>query len=110
MEFNQSRHDIIAGLVGLCDGFAWDRGNIEKNWLKHQVTDAETEEIFDNVPLMLHDDPKHSQHENRYIALGKTDENRLLTEVFTIRAFKIRIISARPMSVKDRKDYGGQET
>ena len=109
MEFNQSRHDIIASLIALCNGFEWDAGNINKNWFSHKVTDAESEEIFDNVPLMLGDDPKHSQSEDRYISLGKTDANKLLSVVFTIRRDKIRIISARPMSVKDRRDYGGQE-
>jgi hypothetical protein len=29
-----------------CTGFQWDDGNNTKNWLKHQVTAAECEEIL----------------------------------------------------------------
>ncbi|HET6402425.1 MAG TPA: BrnT family toxin [Candidatus Kapabacteria bacterium] len=108
MEFPQSRHDFIAALIARCNGFEWDAGNIDKNWFGHGVTDAESEEPFGNLPLMLRDDPKHSQIEDRYIALGKTDVNKLLTVVFTIRGDKIRSISARPMSVMDRRDYATQ--
>jgi len=55
------------------------------------------------------DDLKHTEIESRYIALGKTKRNRLLSVVFTIRGKKIRNISARDMSKKDRKIYGKQE-
>ena len=108
MEFNQSRHDFIEALVALCNGFEWDAGNIDKNWFSHGVTDAESEEIFSNFPLLLRDDPKHSQIEDRFMALGLTDANKLLSVVFTIRGNKIRNISARPMSIYERRDYAKQ--
>jgi hypothetical protein len=40
----------------------------------------------------------HSLSENRYYALGRTNMNRLLFAVFTVRDDKIRIISARDMT------------
>jgi uncharacterized DUF497 family protein len=43
--------------------------------------------------------------EMRYAALGKTYGSRLLAVVFTIRSKRIRVISARPMSRKERKLY-----
>ena len=43
--------------------------------------------------------------EIRYVALGKTYGSRLLTVVFTGRANRIRVISARPMSRNERQVY-----
>ena len=87
------------------EGFDWDDGNILKNWIKHGVTAGECEEIFFNEPLLLIDDSQHSQTEKRYLALGKTNEGRILTVIFTIRKNKIRIISARDQSQKERNFY-----
>jgi uncharacterized protein len=87
------------------DGFEWDEGNQDKNWHKHQVTNSECEELFFNLPLMIAGDPKHSQAEQRYYALGQTSENRWLFIAFTLRKNKIRVISARDMSPNERKVY-----
>jgi uncharacterized protein len=51
------------------------------------------------------DDEKHSKGEERFYALGQTDAARFLFVVFTTRAQRIRIISARDMSRKERKVY-----
>jgi hypothetical protein len=77
-------------------GFEWDEGNSAKNEAKHGVTDRESEEIFFNKPLVVARSSK--EKEIRYVALGKTYGSRLLTVVFTVRANRIRVISARPMS------------
>ena len=80
-------------------GFDWDAGNSYKNVDKHKVDQAESEQVFFNQLLFVLSDPKHSQNEARFHALGKTDDNRLLHITFTLRiraAEKlIRIISAR---------------
>ena len=86
-------------------GFEWDNGNQDKNWIKHRVSNSECEQIFFNHPLVVHVDEKHSNIEVRYYALGNTDLGRKLFVVFTIRNKKIRIISARDMSRKERKIY-----
>ncbi len=41
----------------------------------------------------------------RYVALGKIYGSRLWTVVFTVRANRIHVISARPMSRDERKVY-----
>ena len=64
----------------------------------------EIEEIFFNNPL-IQEDTKHSETECRCFSLGKTDDNLELFVVFTIRSNKIRVISARKMSKKERKYY-----
>ena len=85
-------------------GFEWDDGNQVKN-LKYDVEYWECEQVFFNEPLIILDDPTHSIAENRYAAFGKTDNGRLLTIVFTERREKIRVISARNMSRKERSFY-----
>lgn len=89
--------------------FDWDAGNIDKSWKKHLVTYKESEEVFLNKPLKLFEDIKHSQNENRYVALGITDKNRKLYIVFAIRNQKIRIISARDQSKMERSLYAKEE-
>ncbi|MEW6116573.1 MAG: BrnT family toxin [Nitrospirota bacterium] len=92
-------------IVSLVDGFDWVEGNINKNWEKHGVAHIECEEIFFNKPVMVKKDESRSMREHRYFALGKTDTERLLFIVFTVRGRKIRVISARNMSRKERKAY-----
>jgi uncharacterized protein len=88
-------------------GFDWDQGNSRKSAEKHEVSQAETEQIFFNEPLLLLPDSKHSQQEPRYHALGSTDEGRLLHITLTLRAAGtlIRVISARDMHRKERSYY-----
>lgn len=85
--------------------FDWDEGNRDKNWLRHQVTTGECEQVFFNQPLLVLPDIRHSQQESRYYALGQTDAGRKLFVVFTVRGSLLRIISARDMSRKERKIY-----
>jgi hypothetical protein len=87
------------------EGFEWDAGNIEKNWLKHNVHWQECEELFLDRSLKVIKDTKHSKAESRYGALGKTENDRLLYIVFIVRNKKIRIISARDMTNKERRTY-----
>jgi len=84
--------------------FEWDKGNLDKNLLKHNVNNIETEQIFYNNPLVL-GDMGHSSVEDRYLAFGITNQGRFLFVVFTIRTNKIRIISARDQDKKERSIY-----
>jgi uncharacterized DUF497 family protein len=88
-----------------CVGFDWDRGNLGKNWEKHDVPDSECEEIFFNDPLVAGSDLKRSKRERRYFALGTTDAGRPLFVAFTIRRNLIRIISARDMTKSELRRY-----
>ena len=87
------------------NGFDWDEANVSKNWQRYNVTHLECEAIFFNEPLIIISDEAHSNVEDRYYALRKTDLDRFLFVVFTIRGDKIRVISARDMSRKERKYY-----
>ena len=88
-----------------CVGFQWDAGISEKSWVKHGVSRAESEEAFDNLPLLLSEDGKHTGEEERFHAMGQTDRGRRLFITFTFRADLVRVISARPMDQYERRDY-----
>lgn len=90
-------------------GFQWDEGNSEKNWKKHQVSNAECEQPFFHQPLVVAADLKHSDEEPRFYALGRTDLGRRLFIVFTLREDLVRVISARDMSRRERKEYARHE-
>jgi uncharacterized DUF497 family protein len=91
-------------------GFQWDAGNTTKNWSKHEVTQSECEQLFFNAPLALASDVAHSDTEERFFALGHTDAGRLLLEVFTLRGTLIRVVSARPMSRREREVYADAQS
>jgi uncharacterized DUF497 family protein len=97
----------MKGLLGL-EGFEWNEANLTKNWEKHRVTPWECEQLFFNLPLVVAEDSAHSTVESRYYVLGQTDAGRRLFLVFTARKRRIRVISARDMSVKERRTYDGQ--
>ena len=87
-------------------GFDWDDGNILKNEIKHNLKWQTIEEVFFNNPLIIIEDKKHSnENECRCLALGRIDSGELISIIFTKRYNKIRVISARPISKKERVFY-----
>ena len=84
--------------------FDWDESNIKKNEIKHGIYYKECEQAFQNNTI-ISEDIKHSKQEKRFQCLGMTDSKKLIFISFTLRNYKIRIISARPMSKKERRQY-----
>ncbi len=70
-----------------------------------KVSPAETEEAFFNRPILVVPDHTHSQREQRYAGLGKTNAGRKLSIIFTVRGILVRVISARDMSRRERRFY-----
>ena len=90
------------------EGFDWDAGNDRKSADKHDVSQAEAEQVFFNAPLLVSGDGLHSQDEPRWHALGRTDDDRRLHITFTLRGggTLLRVISARDQSRLERTSYG----
>ena len=80
--------------------FEWDEGNSNKP-KKHGLTLTETEEAFLDENKVVFPDWKHSATEQRITLLGKTRRGQLLNITYTIRAKKIRIITARSANRKE---------
>lgn len=87
-----------------CTGFQWDTGNAPKIWERHQVSQVECEQLFFNRPVLVAP-ARYRRQEPRYAAMGHTSDNRLLTLIFTLWGTLIRVISARPMSRRERRIY-----
>lgn len=83
-------------------GFDWDKNNLEKSFIKHNVTSKESEEVFKDENLILSKEV-NVKNEIRYVVFGVTPQNRYLTVVFTIRNNLIRVISARTQNKNERK-------
>ena len=87
------------------NGFDWDNGNIYKNEDKHGLNYKKIEEVFFNEPLLVIEDFAHSELECRCIAFGIDNSNKKIVVIFTVRDSKIRVISAREMTKKEKKFY-----
>lgn len=88
-------------------GFVWDDGSARKSLDKHGVSQKEAEEVFLDPHLQLLDDEKHGGDEKRIHAYGQDAAGRKLQVSFTLRDNDtlIRVISARPMSRRERASY-----
>jgi uncharacterized DUF497 family protein len=85
--------------------FEWDEEKAKQNRKKHRVSFEDASTVFgDPLAVTIHD-PLHSDEEERFIILGESHRRRLLVVAFTDRDGKIRIISARVASRRERKDY-----
>ncbi|MGA7873602.1 MAG: BrnT family toxin [Candidatus Binatus sp.] len=73
------------------------------NLRKHRVRFAEAVTVFeDKAMLMMPDD---EPDEERFVALGLSSLGRVLVVVYTNRADRIRIISARKATRNERAEY-----
>ena len=68
--------------------FEWDKGNATKSLLKHGISNAEAESVFEDKKRVVYEDLKHSANEKRYISIGESWFERLLVVCFTYRAVK----------------------
>ncbi len=85
--------------------FEWDSDKAKKNIKTRNVSFDEASTSFkDTLSLTIYD-PLHSEEEDRFITIGNSCKNRLLIIVHTVRGIKIRIISARKATKKERKQY-----
>ena len=86
--------------------FDWDLWNVQKNEVKHGVSALEAESCFYDDHVGIYGDLKHSTRaEKRFILYGRSMESRVLMVGFTVRKGRIRIITARPASRKERGVY-----
>ena len=85
--------------------FEWDSRKARSNLAKHGVGFEEASTVFADPLSLTIPDPEHSRAEKRYIMMGRAFNGNLLVVVHTDRGDNIRIISARPVSRRERKFY-----
>ena len=81
-------------------GFEWDRANIA-HIANHKVLPDEAEEVFSDKDNIVEEDVEHSTVEKRFLIVGKTQEGRLLYQIFTRRGDNLRVISSRDINRKE---------
>lgn len=85
--------------------FEWDLPKGRDNEGKHGVAFEEASQAFADDHSATVPDPDHSIDEERFLLFGKTFQGKFLVIAFTERNGRIRIISARPMTRREREAY-----
>lgn len=85
--------------------FEWNKEKAASNLKKHGVSFEEAKTVWLDYFYIDFFDEAHSIEENRLIIVGESDKNRLLIVSYAERINKIRIISARELTSKERRDY-----
>lgn len=85
--------------------FEWDPQKDQANRRKHQIAFSEASTVFADPLAWTIPDPDHSEQEYRFLTTGCTQEKRLVIVAHTWAAGRIRIISARQATRRERRVY-----
>ena len=85
--------------------FEWQASKADANARKHGVGFEEASAVFANPLARIFDDPDHSADEAREIIVGHSSQQRLLIVSFTERGGRVRLVSARAATKRERHDY-----
>lgn len=86
--------------------FHWDRKKAAQNVKKHGISFEEAKSVFADPYALVLPDEEHSDDEEREIAIGYSEKNRVLLVNFNERVYHvIRLISARRATPLERQDY-----
>ena len=83
----------------------WDEGKHGSNRAEHEISFHEAAAVFTDPLAAVIDDPDHSFDEQRFLVVGESDAGRLLVVAYTERGGRIRIISARRATPRERRSY-----
>jgi uncharacterized DUF497 family protein len=89
--------------------FEWDPKKARLNIKRHKISFDEASTAFRDPLSRTIDDPLHSDDEERFVLIGQSIRGRLLVVVHTERGDRIRIISARLATNKERFRYEENE-
>jgi uncharacterized DUF497 family protein len=89
--------------------FEWDGDQARRNLDKHAVSFHEAATVFADPLSLTFPDPDHSVGEDRYVTVGLSNSDWLLIVAHTDRASRIRIISARKATRRERKIYESED-
>ena len=84
--------------------YEWDPAKARQNLRKHGVDFADAVTVLEDEAALTIRDP-FSEQEQRWITLGMDALGRLLVVVYTWRGDRIRLISARLATPRERRQY-----
>lgn len=86
--------------------FDWDSGNISKSAAKHGVSAYEVESVFElRLAAPIGEQISPIVPEERLCIVGPSASGKMVSIVFTLREGKVRPISSRMASRKERREY-----
>ncbi|MGH8689003.1 MAG: BrnT family toxin [Burkholderiales bacterium] len=85
--------------------FEWDAEKARENEQKHDISFLEASEVFDDDHSSAAQDPDHSADEERSLIFGMSKQGKYLVASYTERGDRIRMISARQMTSRERSAY-----
>lgn len=85
--------------------FEWDLDKASENERKHGVSFEEAATAFGDPLSLTIRDPDHSDDEFRFILVGESYAGHLVVVVHAERGAKIRLISARLATRRERRFY-----
>ena len=87
--------------------FEWDEVKNQVNIRKHGINFETAKRVFEG-PRVTRIDRRKDYGEDRYISIGQVEPAALIVVAHTNRNGRIRLISARPASRKERQAYHEQ--
>jgi uncharacterized DUF497 family protein len=91
------------------DDYTWDRRKAAANLRRHRLSFEAALGAFEDEYGLLLPDEAHSDEEERTILIGRIGGDLIVTVVFTRVGETVRIISARPASARERREYHDDE-
>ena len=85
--------------------YEWDPDKAAANVRKHRVSFEEAASVFLDPAALTFPDPDHSEDEDRAITVGRSTRERVLFVAHTERDDRIRIISTRPATQREQRQY-----
>ena len=89
------------------EDFEWSIEKARHNLREHGVSFHEAATVFEDPLFVIYRSDEHSVDEDRYVIIGTSEDGRLLAVAFIERK-RIRIISARKLTRKERRSYENQ--
>ena len=96
--------------TGIVYDFEWDAGKARTNLRKHGVSFRAATGVFRDALALTTFDNEHSEDEERWVTLGRTENGQYLVVIHTFAQvnaaeIRIRIISARAADGQEIRDY-----
>jgi uncharacterized protein len=85
--------------------FEWDPDKAASNFEKHGIGFHDAATVFGDPLAVTYHDMIHSADEDRFITFGATVSGRFVVVVHADRGDRIRLISARDMTRRERRQY-----
>jgi uncharacterized protein len=84
--------------------YEWDPEKAAANLQKHGILLSYGVDVLEDLSALTREDPS-AQGEPRWVSVGMDGLGRVLTVVYTSRGERLRLLSARRATRREREDY-----